>query len=399
MRILHTSDWHLGKSIENTPRIEEQTAFSKELTEIAVNEKVQLVVVAGDIFDTFVPPIWAEKLYYETLKSLTDKGIGVIVISGNHDSPQKLCSAESIARKSGIVMCEYPYTIVPKGEYGLFTVTDSGEGWFSLALSNGEKAVFASLSYPSESRIGKVIEYSEGEENIKADYNLRLKKLMEDLASHFKSDSANIMVSHLYINGGATSDSERNFQLGGAYAVNSDTIPASCDYVALGHLHRPQHIKECLAPTFYSGSPIGYSFSEAGYEKTVNIVDINDHKAVVKPVGIKSGKSLVSIRVNGAEEAVKWCQEHSQDENIWVEMKIVSSTAITSEQIKIMHSACPGIVSILPQVTVEGEFYNNTQERLHIPLEESFALFYKKKMGQDMPENIKKAFAGLRGEN
>jgi len=310
MRILHTSDWHFGRNIENFSRQQEQEAFSKELVKIATEEKVDLCIVAGDVFDSFNPPIWAQKLYYETLKNLTDNGVGVVVAAGNHDSPQGLCSAESLARSCGVVMCEYPLSVAETGDYGkLFAVTESGEGWFALTLKNGEKAVIAALPYPSESRIAKVVEYSEGEENIKADYNKRLGELMNTVCSNFKPDSANVMISHIYVNGGKTSDSERNFQLGGAYAVMGSTIPAECDYVALGHLHRPQKAEGCLCPAYYSGSPMSYSFSEAGYAKSVYVVDIKNHKAEIKTVQLECGRSLVSVTLDGAEEAVRWCRE------------------------------------------------------------------------------------------
>ena len=399
MRILHTSDWHFGRNIENFSRQEEQEAFSKELVKIATDEKVDLCIVAGDIFDSFNPPVWAQKLYYETLKNLTDNGVGVIVAAGNHDSPQGLCSAESLARSCGVIMCEFPLSVAETGDYGkLFTIIESGEGWFALALKNGEKAVIAALPYPSESRIAKAVEYSEGEANIKADYNKRLGELMNTVCSNFKPDCANIMISHIYVNGGKTSDSERNFQLGGAYAVMGNTIPAECDYVALGHLHRPQKAEGCLCPAYYSGSPMSYSFSEAGYAKSVYVVDIKNHKTEMKTVQLESGRSLVSVTLDGAEEAVRWCREQGNNE-IWAELKINTDMPITAEQLKIIREACPGVVSVQPQLTGSENVAENAERRLGKSLEESFADFYKLKMGADMPEKIKNAFAELRGEN
>ncbi len=399
MRILHTSDWHFGRNIETFSRQQEQEDFAAELVEIASAERVDLVIVAGDVFDSFNPPVWAQKLYYETLKKLTDKGIAVIVAAGNHDSPQGLCSAESLAESCGIIMCEYPSSVANKGNYGgLLNVTESGEGWFALTLKNGEKAVVASLPYPSESRIAKAIEYTEGEENIKSDYNKRLGELMNSVCSHFQPDSANIMISHIYVNGGKTSESERNFQLGGAYAVMGKTIPAECDYVALGHLHRPQKAEGCLCPAYYSGSPMSYSFSEAGYAKSVYVVEIKEHNAQVKAVPIKSGKTLVSVTLEGAEEAVRWCREHGS-EFIWAELKIITDMPITAQQLKIMREACPGLVSVQPQLRAGETAVEAAERRLGKSLEESFEDFYKLKMGADMPENIKTAFAQLRGEN
>ncbi len=399
MRILHTSDWHLGRTLEGFSRQQEQVAFASELCQIATQERVDMVIIAGDVFDSFNPPVYAQKLYYDTLKKLTDSRIGVIVISGNHDSPQGLCCAGSIAEKSGVIMCENPDSIIKTGVYGnIFTVTESGEGWFKLKHYKGEKLTVAALPYPSESRIAKATTYVEGESNIKDNYNETLKKLMKDVTSHFERDSANVLISHLYINGGKTSDSERNFQLGGAYAVNGDTIPSTCDYVALGHLHKPQKIAECEAPVYYSGSPIGYSFSEAGYVKSVYIANIVNHKAEVKSVPVKSGRTLISAEFSSTADAVTWCRDHG-NEHILAELLITTAMPITTQQLKLMREYCPYIAAIRPQIVSEETKTQTYENRKKKSVEDSFSDFYKLKTGADIPENIKTAFAQLRGDS
>lgn len=399
MRILHTSDWHFGRNLEFFSRQAEQEKFSDELIKIAKDEKADLAVIAGDIFDTANPPVWAEKLYYDTLKKLTDEGVGVLVISGNHDSPQGLCSAESLAGSNGIIMCEYPSTKVREGSYGnILTVEESGEGWMRIRLNGGEKAVIAALPYPSESRIAKLVNFVSGDDEIKASYNERIKKITYSLAEHFKPDCANIFVSHIYINGGKPSDSERNFQLGGAYALNADIIPPECDCALLGHLHRPQKVGGAMCPAYYSGSPLAYSFSEAGYTKSVYIYDIKNHKADIKAVSLTCGRTLISTQVNGAPEAIAWCEAHG-GEDILAELKIVSDVPISTEQLKTMRDACPGLISIIPDVPSDTAVAESESAgRLLKPIEESFADFYRLKNGSDMPENVKKIFADLRGE-
>ena len=399
MRILHTSDWHLGRNLELFSRQAEQEKFLNELISIAKDEKADLAVIAGDIFDTANPPVWAEKLYYDTLKRLTDEGVGVLVISGNHDSPQGLCSEESLAGANGIIMCEYPSTKVRCGSYGdILTVEENGEGWMKIRLKNGEKAVIATLPYPSESRIAKLVSFVSGEDEIKASYNERIKKITCSLAEHFMPDCANIFVSHLYINGGKPSDSERNFQLGGAYALNADIIPPECDCALLGHLHRPQRVSGAMCPAYYSGSPLAYSFSEAGYAKSVYIVDVINHKAEIKPVELTCGRTLISTQAGSAAEAIAWCEAHGGDD-ILAELKIVSDMPISTEQLKTMREACPGLVSIIPDISSDAILNENKgSERLMKPIEESFADFYRLKNGCDMPDNVRKIFADLRGE-
>ena len=109
MRILHTSDWHLGRSLEQISRIEEQRAFIDLLVETCEDQKVDLVLVAGDIYDTYNPPASAEELFYEALERLSGKGKrAVVVIAGNHDNPERLCAASPLAYKNGIILLGYP---------------------------------------------------------------------------------------------------------------------------------------------------------------------------------------------------------------------------------------------------------------------------------------------------
>ncbi len=117
MKILHTSDWHLGKRLENFSRLEEQQAVLNEICEIADNENVDAVLVAGDLFDTFNPPTEAVDLFYKTLKRLTNGGKRpVIAIAGNHDSPDRIEAPDPLARECGIIFTGYPNSVVPEFE-------------------------------------------------------------------------------------------------------------------------------------------------------------------------------------------------------------------------------------------------------------------------------------------
>ena len=114
MRILHTSDWHLGKRLDDFSRLEEQRAVLQEIREVADREEVDVVLVAGDLFDTFNPPTEAVELLYKTLKGLTNDGRRpVIAIAGNHDSPDRIESPDPLARECGIIFTGYPHSIVP----------------------------------------------------------------------------------------------------------------------------------------------------------------------------------------------------------------------------------------------------------------------------------------------
>ncbi len=157
MRILHTSDWHLGKNLEGLSRMEEQELFLKDFIEIVEAKQVDLVMIAGDVYDSPNPPAKAEKMFYDTLKKLSANGERLtLVIAGNHDNPERLVAAGPLARDHGIIMVGTPKTIVAQGEYGRHQVIDSGEGFVEFEI-NGEKAVILTLPYPSEKRLNEVL--------------------------------------------------------------------------------------------------------------------------------------------------------------------------------------------------------------------------------------------------
>ena len=185
MRILHTADWHLGKNIEGQSRLKEQKAFLEDFVRIAREEQADLVIIAGDVYDSVNPPAEAEKLFYHTLKQVTEGGKRlVLVIAGNHDSPDRLVAAGPLAMEHGILMAGLPKTVIPEGVYGKHRVTASGEGYVEVEIG-GERAVILLLPYPSEKRLGEVIyrEMEEGQERA-ASYGERVGLFFSRLEKH-----------------------------------------------------------------------------------------------------------------------------------------------------------------------------------------------------------------------
>jgi exonuclease SbcD len=169
MRILHTSDWHLGKTLENINRIGEQRQFIDELCGIAEREAVDLVLVAGDIFDTYNPSSAAEELFYDAVDRLNAKGTrAVVVVAGNHDSPDRLCAASPLAYKNGIILLGYPGS--DAAIYGSRNsngpILQAGPGWLEIKLGSSEhSAVIIALPYPSESRLEQLLSIEPQEEH------------------------------------------------------------------------------------------------------------------------------------------------------------------------------------------------------------------------------------------
>lgn len=388
MRILHTSDWHLGKTLENINRIEEQRQFIDELCEIAEKESVDLVLVAGDIFDTYNPSSAAEELFYDAVDRLNAGGKRVVVIiAGNHDSPDRLCAAGPLAYKNGIVLLGYPgsdASIYPNRT----AILNAGPGWLEIKPVNCDhSAVVIALPYPSESRLDQIISADIQEEKMQQAYSDKIADLLHSLSSNFRGDTVNLIVSHLYLRDGKTSDSER--QLGGAMVVDPGRLPGNAHFIALGHLHRPQRIKSAPSPTYYSGSPIAYSFSEIDYSKVVYLVEaVPGKEAEIKEVYLTSGKPLKQWKARGGiEEALRWCEE-GRDLNAWIDLEIHTDRALTMEEQKRLRELNPGIINIRPVVVSEKESIISFDRREGKNIEELFRDYYRHRTGMEAAEEL-----------
>ena len=133
MKILHTADWHLGKNLEGQSRMDEQEEFLNDFVKIVEQNNIDLIMIAGDVYDNSNPPARAEKMFYDTLKRLSgNRERLTLVISGNHDNPDRLVAAGPLARDHGIIMVGTPKTVVSCGEYGNHKVIESGEGFIEV---------------------------------------------------------------------------------------------------------------------------------------------------------------------------------------------------------------------------------------------------------------------------
>lgn len=378
MRILHTADWHLGKNLEGQSRMDEQELFLKDFVDIVKDNNIDLVIIAGDVYDSSNPPARAEKMFYDTLKQISKDGERItLVISGNHDSPERLVAAGPLARDHGIIMCGTPKTVIPCGKYGKHRVVDSGEGFIELEINN-EKSVILTVPYPSEKRLNEVIYGSmdTDEEKLKS-YSERISELFDNLKVHYRKDTINLVVSHLFAMGSEEGGSERSIQLGGSYIVDGNCFPEEAQYIALGHVHKPQIVPGTGKRARYSGSPIHYNKKEINYDKKCFIIDAEPGKeCVVKEIKLKVYKPIEIWKCKSIEDAINRCEEN-KDHNCWVYLEIETDTYIREDEIKKMKEFKKDILEIQPKIKNDDEEieFENLREK---PFEEVFREFYKK---------------------
>ncbi len=407
LRILHTADWHLGKTLEDRDRREEQESFVDEICEITRQEKIDLVLLAGDVFQSPNPGAAAQDLFFDAMDRLADHGRrGVVVIAGNHDSPERLSAPSPLADKLGITLIGYPFApLLPTGTRSAERVRRiaCGASWLEIAVPGQDhSAVVLALPYPSEGRLKRLLSDTMEESDLHRGYNDCLSDIFSHLGRHYREDSVNLLMSHLYVRNCVESDreTELDIQMGGAYAVDPQVLNIGAQYVALGHLHRPQKINGCGTASRYAGSPIAYGFAEAGHAKSVTVADIQPGAAAqIREVHLAASRPLVRWKASGGlPEVYRWIEE-GKDCNAWIDLEICVTELLTGSDIHRLRELRPGIVGIRPLPVSQAMEDEEYQSLAGLPVSELFARFYAEKTGGLLPEPaLLQLFCELIGE-
>jgi len=285
VKILHTSDWHVGKVLKGRDRSEEHEAVLRSLISIARTEDVDLVLIAGDLFETTVPSPKAQGLVMRALLALREEGRQVVAIAGNHDNASLL---DSVYRPV-------------LGELGLHVLgtpkAPGAGGTLSLTTRGGESAMVAAIPFLSQRyavRAAELLLHEQSEHAL--DYARRMTEIVKLLTEPFRPDSVNIVMAHTFVRGGTRGGGEREVQTSLEYQVPAAMLPASAHYAALGHLHRQQEIP-APCPAFYSGSPLAIDFGEEANEPGALVVTAApDRRADARRVEVAGGRRLKTLR-------------------------------------------------------------------------------------------------------
>jgi exonuclease SbcD len=288
VRLIHTSDWHLGRSFHRVGLLDAQARYLDHLVEVVGDEGVDAVVVSGDVYDRALPSPDTVELLSDAVTRLIDAGAAVVLSSGNHDSAIRLGFASDLLARAGL---------------HIRTSLDS----VGMPVMIKNTAIYPLPYLEPSVAAGRLGAKDRTHAAV-------LRAAMDRVRTHARSRSeATVVMAHAFVTGGATSHSERDISVGGVSAVHPDVF-AGADYVALGHLHGPQRISETVR---YSGSPIPLSFSEASHRKGCVLVDVSpgvvNAEAIAAPVtrGLailrgNLGDLLSDPRHRGAESA--YCQ-------------------------------------------------------------------------------------------
>jgi exonuclease SbcD len=285
MKILHTSDWHVGKVLKGRDRHDEHVAVLRSIVQAAQDEDVDLVLVAGDLFESAAPTAKAQGLVVRTLLALREDGRQVVAIAGNHDNQSLLDAVyRPLLSKLGLHVLGTPKR------------PDSG-GMLPLRTRNRETVNVAALPFLSHRyavRAAEIMLREFAEHTL--DYAQRVSQIVRLLTEGFTADAVNLVVAHATLLGGRRGGGELEVQTSLDYELSASMFPVTAHYVALGHLHRQQEI-DGPCPIFYSGSPLPIDFGEEANEPAALIVTAEPGiRADARPVPITGGRSLRTLR-------------------------------------------------------------------------------------------------------
>ena len=368
MKFLHTSDWHVGRTIRNRSRLDEHKAVFGEIVDIARREQVDAVLVTGDVFHERRPSLAAEELVAYTLAQLARDNIVSVVIPGNHDDAARL------------------RTLKPLGDLlQVHMMTDVSETPSDLIVSisqrtGGERALVSCLPYLHPHRVlpsAKGTDKSENErlsvyQSMVQDYL----RALEETTLQIDRNAVSIVLAHAHVSGTEFGGGEWRSSV---FPVDPGIFPSQVHYVALGHMHQPQKVSGTRAQARYAGSILQMDFGERGQDKSVCLIEAHPGKpAEILPIALTAGKALLR-RTGTAEEILSQAEEFT---NAWVEVVLKPEGQMSEliEQIR----ALPGVVSLRFEETSASdsvsEAVHNPKER---PAAELFTDYYKSKRGAE----------------
>ena len=380
MRILHTSDWHIGHRLYERPRIKEHRQFLDWLLAKIKENEVDVLLVSGDIFDTALPSSEATDLYYQFLFRLyRETHTHAVITAGNHDSPMRLAAPREFLRMGRIHVV------------GL--ASEPAECVVTLPAENPSVAI-AAVPYLSENELSHISFETEPERAER--YRERLKAFYRQCVECMPSGLPKILMGHLFIHGSKMGDSERNIQIGGATAMQISDFPDDVAYVALGHLHRPHAISGTSYPVQYAGSPLPLRFNEATYTKKVYLLEVPTSGDVgVEEIEVPIFKELHTVAGNLDEVRSAAISSEWIDKYIQVQLKLDHPAVGISDEIRDIFDQRGGdVLTVEVELPVQTDRHEISVEEMQQPTE-VFEQFYREKFNDRPDELMMKTFDEL----
>ncbi len=380
MKILHTGDWHVGKTLRRRPRLQETVDVLADVVRIAADEQVDIALVCGDVFDQFAPSAEAERIVYDALLGLRETGSAVLVIPGNHDNAKRFAAVEQLTDAAGI-------RVVPEVR------RPQAGGMVEIPSRDGQQlAQVAALPWVSERSLIGADEMMGLEEDPNKAYAESLPRLLAALCADFQEGKIHLLAAHLFVGGASIGGGERELTIGDLFAIAPQALPSTPQYIALGHVHRPQEIPAAAVPARYAGSLMQLDFGEREQEKSVTLVTVAPGKpASVQTVALTGGRQLLDI--SGTLEELR-AMDVDLDAFLRVTLRCDGPAPGLAEDVR---QILPGTLDVrLDYERSEDKREPGEQQRLKP--RELFARYYRQRHGAEAAESLMGLFDELFGE-
>ena len=359
MRFIHTGDWHLGKLLRERQLVDDQAFALRGLVRLVEQVRPDAVVVAGDIYDRAVAPVEAVAVLDEVLASLTlDLRVQVVLIAGNHDSPRRLQYLNGLVTRVGLHVV---------GEVG------AAPAGVRIAGADGTEIVFWPLAYTDPETARGAL----GSADIHT-HEAVLQAHLGLVREQMGDDARHVVVAHAFVTGAQPSESERPLSVGGSGEV-SRSVFDGFDYVALGHLHRPQRVGERVR---YAGSLLKYSFDEAEHRKSVSVVDLDATGAAsVETVQLPVRRDLV--RLTGAFDELMERPDAADYADAYVEA-VLTDTGPVLDPMQKLRAVYPNILSLRREAGPARTRVRDSLDVGGMSTRDLFAAFYAEATGEPL---------------
>jgi len=367
MRFIHTADWHIGRLFHNLSLLDDQAHVLEQLLEILSDTRADALVVAGDVYDRAVPPADAVRLLDEVIARITrDCGVPVIMIAGNHDSPERLGFGSGLLAEQG-------FHVRGPLEPGLSPVV-LGDTWGEVNF------------YPIPYAEPSVVRSRLGEGEVH-NHDAAMAALVGRIQGE-NFAGRNVAIAHSFLTGGESSDSERPLTVGGAGNVSVDRF-SGFDYVALGHLHRPQEVSDGVR---YSGSLLKYSFSEVEHEKSVTLVELDAVGSCRTELFPLTPRRDMRI-VEGAFETLLQGPGAGESREDYLLVRLSDKKAILDPMGR-LREVYPNVLHLeRPGLLESGELEEMGQHQLRQSERQLFASFFEQMTGDEPSVEQERVFA------
>lgn len=370
MKFIHLSDLHIGKRVNEFSMIEDQEYILKQILKIIDDEAPDGVIIAGDVYDKSVPSAEAVELFDDFIVRLSKRDLPVYIISGNHDSPERLAFGNRLMAASNIY-----FSSVYKGKTERFELADE-YGTTAIYMLPFVKPSHVRRFYPDD----KIESYTDA-----------IAVAVREM--HINQDDRNMIITHQFVTGAERSDSE-DISVGGTDNVDASAFDGF-DYVALGHIHRPQNVGSYTIR--YCGSPLKYSFSEAPYEKSVTVVELKEKgNTTVRTVPLIPMRDMVELKGTSDELTLKSFYEGTSYREDYVHITLTDEEDIPDvvQKLRVIYRNLMKLDYDNKRTRNQTEINGAEDVEVKSPLE-LFAEFYEQQNGAEMSDEQAKHMEAL----